>query len=114
VPATLLDARNWDARLTLRGDEHRHVQDPVLLRAQQLLAVVEEHGRLERVDDRELGHGPGGVDLRHAEPERQRLLESQVLDKRLGPGKERGDDDAAVFDGLAGCWSSQASDSFRL
>src|SRR5437867_351401 len=46
MPAALLDARDRNARLALRGDEHGHVQDPVLLRAEQLLAVVEEDVRL--------------------------------------------------------------------
>jgi len=70
VPATLLDAGDGNARLALRRDEHRHVQDPVLLRAEQLLAVVEEDARLERVRHEELGHGAGRVDLGHAEAER--------------------------------------------
>ena len=100
APAALLDARDRNPRLALRGDEHGHVEDPVLLRAEQLLAVVEEHIRVERVRDRELGHRPGRVHLGHAEPERQRLLERHVLGARLQPREERRHDDAAMLDRL--------------
>ena len=45
VPAALLDAGDGDRQLRAGADEHRDVEDPVLLGADELLAVVEQHGR---------------------------------------------------------------------
>jgi hypothetical protein len=101
VPAAFLDAGDGDERLAPRADQHGHVQDPVLFRAEQLLAVVEEHIRLDRVVDQELGHRAGRVDLADAEAERERLLERQVVGARSGAREERHDDGAAVLDRLA-------------
>ena len=56
TPAPFLDARDGDCRLRAGGDEHGHVENPVLLRARQLLAVVEEHVAVERIVDGELRH----------------------------------------------------------
>jgi hypothetical protein len=52
APATLLDARDGNPSLAPSRDEHCHVQDPVLLRAEQLLAVVEKDVRVKRVRNR--------------------------------------------------------------
>jgi hypothetical protein len=40
APATLFDAGDGNRKLRLRADEHTDVQDPILLRAGELLAVV--------------------------------------------------------------------------
>src|SRR5205085_9126290 len=79
LPAALLDARNRDACLAARGDEDAHVQDPVLLRAEELLAVEQEHVLVERVLDRKLRHRTRRVDLGNAKAEWQRLLERDVV-----------------------------------
>lgn len=101
MPASFLDARNGNRRLRAGRDEHGHVEDPVLLRADQLLAVVEEHVAVEQIVDGELRHEPGRVDLGDAEAERQRLVERHVRGGRREPREERSDDDAPVRDGLA-------------
>ena len=76
APAALLDARDGDPRLRPAADEHGHVEDAVLLRADELLAVVEQDVGVERVVDRELGHRAGRVDLGDREAERERLVEA--------------------------------------
>jgi hypothetical protein len=101
TPATFLDAGDRQACLALRRHEHGHVEDPVLLCAGELLAVVEQDVRIERVMRQELRHGPGRVDLGHAEAERDRLLEQDVVRARLALREQRRDEDPAVHDGIA-------------
>ena len=101
VPAALLDARDGDRQLRAGADEHRHVEDAVLLRADELLAVVEQHGLVERVDHGELGHRAGVGDLGDREPARQRLVERDVGRDGIAGGEERRDHDAAVLDRVA-------------
>ena len=101
APASFLDARDGDRQRALRADEHGHVQDAVLLRAEQLLAVVEKHVRVGRVHDCELGHGAGVADLVDAQAERQRVLELRVLRYWRVAREERCEHDAAVFDRVA-------------
>ena len=57
APAALLDAGDGDLELRARADEHADVEDPVLLRSDELLAVVEEHGIAGGVLDVQLRHG---------------------------------------------------------
>ena len=101
VPAALLDAGDGDRQLRAGADEHRDVEDPVLLGADELLAVVEQHGLVERVDDGELGHRAGVGGLADREAARQRLVERDVAGDRVAGREERGDDDAAVLDRVA-------------
>jgi hypothetical protein len=100
-PAALLDARDRDLQSRARIDEDAHVQDAILLRADELLAVVEQDARVERVLDHELGNGPRLVDLADAQPAGERLVEREVVGDRVVPGEERCDEDPAVRAGLA-------------
>ena len=101
APASLLDAGDGDRQLRARADEDADVEDPVLLRADELLAVVEQHGAVGRVLDDELGHRARVRRLRDPEPARQRLVERDVGRDRVAAGEERCDDDPAVLHGLA-------------
>ena len=101
VPAALLDARDGDRQLRAGADEHGDVEDPVLLGADELLAVVEQHGHVERVDDRELGHRAGVRGLADREAARERLVERDVAGDRVAGREERRDHDAAVLDRVA-------------
>ena len=101
APAPLLDARDGDRQLRARADEDADVEDPVLLRADEFLAVVEQHRAVGRVLDEELGHRARGRRLRDPEPARQRLVERDVRRDRVAAGEERCDDDPAVLHGLA-------------
>ena len=58
LPAALLDAGDGDRQLRAGLDEHAHVEDPVLLRADELLAVVEQHPRVGRVRTTSSGTEP--------------------------------------------------------
>ena len=96
-------------------DEHGDVEDAVLLGADQLLAVVEQHVLVERVRDGELRHEPGRVDLGDLEAERQRLVEREVL------GERACDAGRAVRRRCRGArrarragWMSRSWDSFRF
>ncbi|HEU0248763.1 MAG TPA: hypothetical protein VFR38_16925 [Gaiellaceae bacterium] len=100
-PAPLLDAGDGNPQRRLRLDEHAHVQDAVLLRADELLAVVEQHTRVERVFHDQLGDAPRFVDLAHAQSAGEGLVERDVRRHRIASGKERGDDDPAVLQELA-------------
>ena len=101
VPATLLDARDGDRQLRARLDEDADVEDPVLLRADELLAVVEQHPRARRVLDDELRHGARVGRLVDVEPARKRLVERDVGRERVALREERCHDDPAVLHGLA-------------
>ena len=63
-PAARLDAAHRQARLRVRRDERELLDDPVLLRADELLALVEQDELVERVLDQELADDRLGVDLR--------------------------------------------------
>jgi hypothetical protein len=62
-PATLLDATDRDLELRARRDQDRALEDPVLLRADELLALVEEGGGGEGVRDKEGLDRAGLVEL---------------------------------------------------
>ena len=101
-PAALLDAGDGDRQLRASLDEHGHVEDPVLLRADELLAVVEQHPcRRVGLCTSELRHRAGVGGLVDTEAARERLVEGDVLRDRVAEGEERGDDDPAVLHGLA-------------
>ena len=100
-PAALLDAGDGDRQLRARLDEHGHVEDAVLLRTDELLAVVEQHPRVGGVVHDELGHRAGVRGLVDPEAARERLVEGDVLRDRVAAWEERGDDDPAVLHGLA-------------
>ncbi len=101
APAALLDARDGDRQLRAGLDEHAHIEDPVLLRADELLAVVQQHARAGRVLDDELRHGARVGRLVDVEPARQRLVERDVRGDRVVLREERCHDDPAVLHGLA-------------
>ena len=64
VPAAGLDAAHRaPASFAPRADEHRHVERAVLLRAEHLLALVEQHGDVGRVDDEQVVDGRAAVEL---------------------------------------------------
>ena len=86
-PAALLDAGDRDRQLRAGADEDGDVEDPVLLRADELLAVVEQHVVVERVDDRELRHRAGVGGLGDHEAARKRLVERDVGCDRVEAGK---------------------------
>ena len=64
-------------------------------------AVVEKHGRVERVEGQQLRHRSGRVRLGDPEPKRQRLLEREVIRLRVVSREQRRDHDAAMLDGVA-------------
>ena len=101
VPTPLLDAGDGDRHFRAGTDEDGDVEDPVLLGADELLAVVEQHGFVERVDDRELGHRTGIRGLADREATRQCLVERDVAGDRITGREERRDHDAAVLDRVA-------------
>ena len=88
-------------QLRARLDEHGHVENAVLLRTDELLAVVEQHPRVGGVVHDELRHRAGVRGLVDPEAARQRLVEGDVLRDRVAAWEERGDDDPAVLHGLA-------------
>ncbi len=83
------------------GDEHADVEDPVLLRSDELLAVVEQNGLRERIHDAELGDGTARANLLDAETAWDRLLEREVAGAWIGEREQRTDHDPSVLDGIA-------------
>lgn len=65
-PTPLLDAGDGDRHRRLRLDEDTHIEDAVLLRADELLAVVQQHALGEGVLDEKLGHAAGFARLANA------------------------------------------------
>ncbi len=100
-PSPLLHAGHGDREHRLRLDEDAHVQDAVLLRAHELLAVVEEDALGERVLDGELGHAARLARLADAQAGCERLVEREVRGNRVVSREERCDDDPAVLRRLA-------------
>ena len=100
-PASLLDAAHGDGHGGAGGDEHGHIEDAVLLGADQLLAVEEEQRLVGRVGDLEIRHRPRLAHLRDAD-----ALAGLAEREPGGLGEERGEDgdhgERAVGDGLAG------------
>jgi hypothetical protein len=80
VPPTGLDARHRDPLPRTGGHEHCEVDGAVLLRALDLLALIEEHGDVQRVDDEEVVDRRR-VELLHHAAVRRRLRERQVLER---------------------------------
>jgi hypothetical protein len=101
APAAALDTRDGDTRIRARRDEDGDVQNPVLLGAHELLAVVQQDAPFERVEREELRNASGLIDLGDVEAERRGLVEGQVVGPWCGPREERRDDDAALLDRLA-------------
>lgn len=81
APAPLLDAGHRDLHPYTGGHQDREVQDPVLLRADELLAIEQEDvSVLRQVLERELRHLPLLRNLRHARLRvGQRLWQRQVV-----------------------------------
>src|SRR5205085_837367 len=67
-----LDAADRHVQRAARRDQHVGVEDPVLLRPDQLLAVHQEHERVQVVLHAQVRHAAGGADLGHLN-ERQRV-----------------------------------------
>ena len=63
VPAALLDAADRDLELRVGGDEDREVEDAVLLRPEDLLALVEEDGLAALVVDHQVVDGGAAGEL---------------------------------------------------
>jgi hypothetical protein len=104
--------------LDARADENAHVEDPILLRADDLGAVVEEDIVRQGIRDDQLGHVARLAGLGDREPPRERGVEHEVSRARVAQREERCNDDPAVFDGAlrpgtAAVWCARAS-SFRL
>ena len=78
------------------AEQHRQVQDPVLLGADQLLAVVEQHAEAERVSHRQLAHVAGLAHLADLEPRGQRLVQRDVVADGIAQRKQRRQGDAGV------------------
>ena len=76
-------------------DERELLDDPVLLRADELLALVEQDELVERVLDQELADDRLGVDLLDDEPACDGLVEADVLELRLVAREERDEREAA-------------------
>ena len=101
APAPLLDAGDRDPHRAARRHEHGDVEDAVLLRADELLAVADDHVAAGRVRGQHLRHGAAGAHLGDLEAEAERLVEGDVLRAGPRPREERREDDPAVLHGLA-------------
>jgi hypothetical protein len=101
TPSPLLDARDRNPGLAHPRQKYADIEDSVLFRSHELLPVVKQDVRVERILRQELRHRAGRIDLGHAEAERDRLLERDVLRTRLPSREQRRNDDAAVHDRLA-------------
>jgi hypothetical protein len=96
-PAPLLDAGDGDLQRRLRLDEHRDVEDAVLLRAHEFLAVVQQDAFGEWVLDHELRDASRLVDLANVQAAGERLVERDLVVVGIVSGKERCHDDSAVL-----------------
>jgi hypothetical protein len=101
LPAAGLHARDRDAGIHPARHQHRHVQDPVLLGADQLLAVVQQHRPRERVVHQQLRHRRLLADLADHEPLIERCIKRQVVGRGSAAGEQRHHRDAAMGDGIA-------------
>jgi hypothetical protein len=63
APPAFLDARDGDASLRLRRQKYAGVQDAILLRALEFLAIDQQDGPIGVVDGQELRDSAGLIDL---------------------------------------------------
>ena len=92
VPAAVLDAAHRHAHARPGADEDRHVERPVLLRAEDLLALVQEHVGVGRVEHDEVVHRRALVELLDEEAAREAVGEGDVLgDRRRAEQREDGE-----------------------
>jgi hypothetical protein len=104
APAPGLDARHRDGQRAARRREDGEVDDPVLLRAHQLLAVHEQHRQLAGVRHGELRHRPALGDFGDAHRSSgEGVAQRQVAGRAVGRVREQRDHgEPAVGDGVAG------------
>lgn len=93
MPATLLDTgdRNRDGPVC-RGED-REIEDAILLGADQLLAIEQQHGTIPVVDEAKLRHRTRRGDLGHAgSPVGQGGIEQSIdrLGHAIGQEREQG------------------------
>jgi hypothetical protein len=72
-------------------DEHGHVERPVLLGTEHLLALVEQDRDLERVVDEQVIDAGAGLKLGDRRTALERVLEREVARDRRGVGDQRED-----------------------
>ncbi len=101
APAALLRARHRDAKRRPGRDQHADVQDPVLLRPDQLRAVVQQDVFRQRVRHGELGNVARLARLRDREPACERGVERDVPRPRIAEREQRRNDDPPVPDGIS-------------
>src|SRR5262245_24788587 len=94
-PAALLDALRRDLELGAGGDEDRTLEHTILLRADELLALVQKSSGADRVDDEQGLYGAGLVDLGDGQAVGAGLVQSDVLGGRRRGRVERNDGEPA-------------------
>lgn len=82
-PAAALDTIERNGQLRVRLGEDRPLENSVLLRADELFALVEEDEFIERVYDVQRLDNAMFIDFVDLEPVRDRLVEADVLDGQL-------------------------------
>ena len=100
VPAPLLYAAHRDPGLALGRDQHGHVERPVLLRAEHLLALEQEEGERRGVVDDEIADGRAALELGDRRALAAALGKRDVLEARLG-AEDREDGEGAGDVGVA-------------
>jgi hypothetical protein len=91
VPATLLDAAHRHRQRAARRHQDRDVEDAVLLGAEDLLALVQEHGQLGGVVDDQVVDGRAAGQLLDRDAATARLSEGDVLERWPRGGDQRED-----------------------
>ena len=83
-PAALFDARHGNARFLFRGRQNRHVERPVLLGADQFLALHQQHRLVAQVPEDQLRHAPAVRYFAHLRQRRcQCFVQRQVRARRV-------------------------------
>ena len=101
VPAAGLDAAHRHAQLRAGGDEHGHVEGAVLLRAEDLLALVEQDGRVGRVEDDEVVDRRAALELLDEQRRARRPWANDDVLERGRRAEQREDGERAVDVGFA-------------
>jgi hypothetical protein len=102
LPAAGLDAARGKRQLRACGHERRPLEHPVLLGADELLALVEEDELVERVVQRELLDDALLADLGDGQPAGDGLVQADVVEPRLRGGEQRDQGKAPERARLAG------------
>ena len=102
TPTTSLDATDGNLGLAIGGDQDRHVENPILLRPDEFLALDKQNTGIPLVLDQQVGNRPTFRDLFDGHgTTADALVRQQVFHRAFRASEKREDRKRFVANGLA-------------